>query len=81
MQPSIEQINRALFDTDPMQTCCKENELLDEYMLVAKQIYRDMETGLSFKQPTLLVLTRLFDAERARKSDLSTIKLALFKNL
>jgi len=80
MQPSIKQISKALFDTDPMQTCCKENDCFDEYDLVAKQIYRNVEAGLSFKQSTLLVLTRLFDAEQARKADLSAIELALFKN-
>ena len=79
MQPSIKQISKALFDTDPMQTCCKENTSFDEYDLVAKQIYRNMETGLSFKHSTLLVLTRLFDAEQAQRADLSAIESALFK--
>lgn len=42
MQPSIKQISKALFDTDPMQTCCKENDCFDEYDLVATQIFRNV---------------------------------------
>lgn len=80
MQPSIKQISKALFDIDPMQTCCKENDCFDEYDLVATQIFRNVELGLSFKHATLLVLTRLFDAEQAQRADLSAIELALFNN-
>lgn len=28
---SAEQISKALFKADPMNTCCKENDCFDEY--------------------------------------------------
>jgi hypothetical protein len=30
---SVEQISQALFETDPMRTCCKENDCFDEKRL------------------------------------------------
>lgn len=35
---SVEQISQALFETDPMNTGCKENECFDEYDRVASDI-------------------------------------------
>jgi hypothetical protein len=38
-------ISEVLFELDPMGTCCKENEIFDEYDDVAKLI----DQGLSIK--------------------------------
>lgn len=36
---TIDQIAKVLYDIDPMGTCCKENDLHDEYISEAKMIH------------------------------------------
>lgn len=31
-------LNKMLFDLDPMNTCCKENDMFDEYQKIATNI-------------------------------------------
>ncbi|MCM0612181.1 hypothetical protein KFJ24_06780 [Marinobacter sediminum] len=49
-KPSAEQISRALFETDPTNTCCKENDCFDEYDKVAEVVAQRLEEGKSLKQ-------------------------------
>jgi hypothetical protein len=47
---SVEQISQALFETDPMRTCCKENDCFDEYDKVAEDVAERLLGGESLKQ-------------------------------
>jgi len=47
---SAEQISKALFETDPMNTCCKENDCFDEYDKVAEDVAQRLWEGESLKQ-------------------------------
>jgi len=40
-----EQISDALFHTDPMNTCCKENDCYDEYDYVAQDVAKRLQAG------------------------------------
>ncbi len=48
-KPSAEQISQALFETDPMNTCCKENDCLDEYDPVASAVADRIVAGHSLE--------------------------------
>ncbi|PSF12196.1 hypothetical protein C7H09_04785 [Marinobacter fuscus] len=40
-----QQISRALFETDPLNTCCRENDCTDEYDYVAQTVYDHLQQG------------------------------------
>lgn len=42
---SLETINAILFEIDPMNTCCKENNCYDEYERIASDIASMTSTG------------------------------------
>lgn len=46
---TAKQISLALFETDPLNTCCRENECWDEYDRVAQAIHRDVLNGGSLE--------------------------------
>ena len=46
---TAEQISMALFKTDPIHTCCQENDCIDEYDRVAKDVVDRMADGQSFE--------------------------------
>lgn len=43
--PTIESLSAWLYETDPMNTCCKENECFDEYDRVASTALDLIEKG------------------------------------
>jgi hypothetical protein len=47
---SVEQISQALFKTDPMRTCCKENDCFDEYDRVASDVLDRLVAGERLEQ-------------------------------
>ena len=47
---SVEQISQALFETDPMNTGCKENDCFDEYDRVARDIAGRLAEGESIEE-------------------------------
>lgn len=49
MYPTTEQISKALFESDPMNTCCKENDCYDEYDSVAAEVVQHLEEGATLK--------------------------------
>lgn len=49
MQLTTDQISRALFENDPMNTCCKENDCFDEYDRVAVDVAQCLEAGSTLK--------------------------------
>ncbi|ATG74861.1 hypothetical protein CGX12_09655 [Zobellella denitrificans] len=56
--PSPEQISHLLFEADPMNTCCKENDCLDEYDNLAEDILTALNKGDTLenavRQPLLI---------------------------
>ena len=42
---TTDQISRALFESDPMHTCCKENDCYDEYDYVAEDVSKRLQEG------------------------------------
>ena len=42
---TTDQISRALFESDPMHTCSKENDCYDEYDYVAEDVSKRLQTG------------------------------------
>ena len=62
---SVEQISQALFETDPMRTCCKENDCFDEYDTVAKDVAKRLLDGESLKQALQAEISEwFFDGDR-----------------
>jgi len=49
-QYTAEILSRALFYTDPMNTCCQENDCFDEYDAIAVDIVDRLENGASIKR-------------------------------
>ncbi|MBJ6137966.1 hypothetical protein [Marinobacter litoralis] len=47
---TTEQLSHALFQTDPANTCCKENDYFDEYDYVAEAIVERMVEGMSLEK-------------------------------
>lgn len=69
--PDAEQISRALFETDPMHTCCVENECWDEYDTVAVQAAGYLADGCNLRQALHKALQDSFGAELIAGRDLS----------
>jgi len=53
-------ISRALFEFDPMNTCCKENDCFDEYDKVAEVVVQRLFEGESLKQALPAVISEWF---------------------
>ncbi|MEC9483082.1 MAG: hypothetical protein UMU75_07105 [Halomonas sp.] len=49
MPLSAEYLSRALFESDPMGTCCKENDCFDEYDAIAGDIVSRCQRGQSLE--------------------------------
>ncbi|KAA1173949.1 hypothetical protein FWJ25_11115 [Marinobacter salinexigens] len=59
-KPSIKQISRALFETDPMNTCCKENGCFDEYHRVAEAVSERLKLGCRLEQALIEEISAWF---------------------
>ena len=53
-------ISRILFETDPMNTCCQENDCFDEYDRTACEIAERIEQGKSLESALTEVISELF---------------------
>lgn len=45
----VTQVSRVLFETDPMGTCCKENDCFDEYAAIANDIVSRRQRGQPYQ--------------------------------
>jgi hypothetical protein len=60
-----DQISQALFEADPMNTCCKENGCFDEYDGIAKAIRARLVTGDNLEQAMIAEISEwFFDGDR-----------------
>ncbi len=72
-----ERINHALYTTDPMHTCCVENDCKDEYYAIAEATVNYMLKGESQRQALTHALEDNFgDLVTAEKIDLVLNTLA-----
>ena len=76
--PTPNMISRALFETDPMRTCCLENTCFDEYDRVAAGASIYLEDGYTLAQALHKALRESFGIELAAGCDL-TSALALIE--
>ncbi|MFL1455418.1 hypothetical protein ACJO5Y_13345 [Marinobacter sp. GN3S48] len=63
-RPGAEKISQALFETDPMNTCCQENDCFDEYDYIAKAVADSLAEGHSLKEALVKEISEwFFDGE------------------
>lgn len=74
MQITTERLSQVLFERDPMNTACKENDVFDEYNLIAASTIDLMERGISFDEALHQVISEMFFEEMADDVDYSGIK-------
>ena len=71
---SVEQISQALFETDPMNTGCKENDCFDEYDRVASDIADSLAAGESIEEALSTEISEwFFDGEQCDQSRLQPV--------
>lgn len=71
---TAQQVSKALFDADPMNTCCRENDCFDEYDYVAEAVTERLAEGLSLDQALVEEVSKwLFDGAHF---DVSRLTLA-----
>lgn len=77
---SAEQISRALFETDPMNTGCKENDCFDEYDRVASAIADRLVAGECIEEALSTEISDwFFDGGHCDQSRLQPVLDALGK--
>jgi hypothetical protein len=74
---SAKQISRALFETDPLNTGCKENDCFDEYSKVAEDVAQRLLERESLKRALRAEISGwFFDGDQFDESRLEpTLKL------
>ncbi|MBT00069.1 MAG: hypothetical protein CMI01_15515 [Oceanospirillaceae bacterium] len=71
---TAEQISQTLFETDPLNTCCRENECWDEYDHVAQTIAQDVLRGASLQRALEKAISEWFyDGESFDASSLQPV--------
>ncbi len=66
--PNTEKISRLLFDADPMNTCCKENDCFDEYDAIAADIAHGLASGEQLEHAVKRALADAFGIELADRN-------------
>ena len=70
IQLTADQISRALFENDPLNTCCKENDCFDEYDRIAADVAECVEAGATLKDALAEAINEWFyDGEDLPKSE------------
>ena len=57
---TAQQVSKALFDVDPMNTGCRENDCFDEYDYVAEAVTGRLAEGLSLDQALVEEVSKWF---------------------
>nr|WP_298521776.1 hypothetical protein [uncultured Halomonas sp.] len=73
MSLTAEQLSCALFDADPMDTCCKENDCFDEYDAIAEDILSKHEQGQSLEKALRDTFDEWFGKALAERVDASAL--------
>lgn len=69
--------SQALYDTDPMGTCCKENGCIDEYDGVARSLDALLCEGMPLQTALTTVLVDYFSESLVQGCDLGPARKAL----
>jgi hypothetical protein len=70
MHLTTNQISTALFESDPMNTCCKENDCFDEYDRIAADVAQRLEAGETLKDALAEAINGWFyDGENLAQSE------------
>lgn len=56
-------LSEILFNQDPMNTCCKENQAYDEYDRIAQRIQDFVSKGVSLKESIQITFRDSFGEE------------------
>jgi hypothetical protein len=67
---SSQEISEILFVTDPMHTCCKENDCYDEYDAIANGVREYLVSGQALAAALRQALVDWFDEETVISADL-----------
>lgn len=73
MPLSAERLSRILFDTDPIGTCCKENDCFDEYDAIADDIVSRCQRGQPLDNALDETFEVWFGAELAEGVDMRAL--------
>ena len=71
--PSLATLNQALFLTDPMNTCCVQNDCHDEYQRIAAGVLELLQNGQPLESALRSELGDWFDLEMAKRVDLTPV--------
>jgi len=69
----MEDINLALFNTDPMHTCCVENDCKDEYMHIAAHTFKLAQQGFAMEAALYQALSSSFDEDMVRGEHIENV--------
>lgn len=72
-QKTLQEICHILYVADPMNTCCVENEIFDEYIDVARLIYGGMSVEDAF--------TRQFYSDALHKYTIKTLEYQIYADI
>ncbi|MGM0985121.1 MAG: hypothetical protein ACQEXG_17175 [Pseudomonadota bacterium] len=75
--PTPRELSELLFHADPMGTCCRENDLFDEYDRIAFDLAERLEAGVTPDIALNAVLREWFDDELVERADLAGVIEAL----
>jgi hypothetical protein len=70
-------ISEVLFDHDPMNTCCKENDCFDEYDSIAQSAFDKLSNGQPIDEAISETLIDWFEVDSIEPKVLENIVLAL----
>jgi hypothetical protein len=74
---TVEQISAVLFNTDPMGTCCKENDCFDEYDNIANAVFESLASGRPTAGAVRDTLIEWFEVESVDPLVLASVVQAL----
>lgn len=67
-------LSQALFELDPLNTACKENDCFDEYDMLATMTMKSVEEGEQLGNALHKNISLLFFEEAADETDYSLIE-------
>ena len=70
-------LSQALYKTDPMHTCCKENDCFDEYDGIAGALDKLLGEGVALQSAIRRVFAEYFGEELAASMSLELAERAL----
>lgn len=73
----VETINTALFETDPMNTCCKENNCQYEYEKISAKVLQHIQQGMVMEAALDQALCASFGDDMVNGTQIEAVMNAL----